>query len=257
MVDPTGLEGGGPGTLNCFIAGPRFGAHPASVGGCTTGGGAYPYGGGGAGPLSGTGSGDTLCDDGSCGPATIPTGPPPGGGTVGADCSSGCTVIPPLWLAGNSSTGADTSDPGAAPLDPLNLPSNAFAPLPSLLGGAASGASNTCAGLFTACVTDTLPDPVLLAGGALPPGMNGPWQAARNTAQWFMKKVPTNPSTIPGAPNQPPQWPRDFQSELTKLMQAALDAIADTLSDTVFTVNPCTMSSNPFACEQPNGPPRP
>jgi RHS repeat-associated protein len=84
MVDPTGLEGGGPGTLNCLIVG-RVGAHPASVGGCTTGGGAYPYGGGGAGPLSGPGQ-ITNCDTEGCGSGEPGTpGSVLGQGTVGAD----------------------------------------------------------------------------------------------------------------------------------------------------------------------------
>jgi RHS repeat-associated protein len=95
--------------------------------------------------------------------------------------------------------------------------------------------------------------PVFFAG-PLFPGMNGPFQAAKNAANWFMKKAPTNTDTIPGAPNKPPEWPGDFQSEATKAAAAGLDALGDLLTDILIVVDPCL--SNPDLRCGPYAPPQ-
>lgn len=100
-----------------------------------------------------------------------------------------------------------------------------------------------------------LPANVGFFAGGLPPGMNGPFQAAKDAAKNFMKKPIQNPPTTPGPPEPPPRWPEDFQSEMTKLLKQGLDILGDITGDIFVTFDPCI--TNPSLGCGPSAPPAP
>jgi hypothetical protein len=80
-----------------------------------------------------------------------------------------------------------------------------------------------------------------LFAGFVPPSWQFAKWAARNAGKVLRNG---NPKTIPGAPNAPPEFPGDFQSELTKLEQGALEVLGDVMTGisdvfVMFSASPC------------------
>lgn len=98
--------------------------------------------------------------------------------------------------------------------------------------------------------------PDMLSAGPMFPGMNGAFQAAKDAAKNFMKRVKPDPPTVPGPPEKPPEFPDDFQDDLTKLIKEALEEAAGQL-DVFVTTNPCYDQRHNYGLPECGGGARP
>jgi RHS repeat-associated protein len=166
------------------------------------------------------------------------------GGIIGfgGDPGLGLGDFPGDPLSGIDPNNAVTGPGGQPPAPPpcqADICVTVYAPYP-----------DGCA--YDACVTDTYPPDVPTYAFPFYNGMNGAIQYLKYATKGPPGVTPTPPLSPANEP--PPTFPEGFQSAETKLAAAALDVLGDILSDIIVTANPCLMSSNPFACEHPNGP---